>query len=120
MIRIRLRRQFAIALGFASVALVVLLVALVVNEHREEWFGVNPRSASHNFSFNLGFFIPATLSSSLLSVVALIFYLLGLIRLRRAHERPSIGEWIAIVPALPVYALDLLLVGFVVSVLTRS
>ena len=101
-------------------ALVVLLVALVVNEHREEWFGVNPRSASHNFSFNLGFFIPATLSSSLLSVVALIFYLLGLIRLRRAHERPSIGEWIAIVPALPVYALDLLLVGFVVSVLTRS
>jgi len=113
-----LRRRFAIALGFASAALAVLLVALVINQHREEWCGVDPRSASQNFSFNLSFFIPATLSSSLLGLVALIFYLLGVMRLRKAHERPNLGEWIAILPALPVYAFDLLQFLFLVSLIT--
>lgn len=112
MIRIGLRRRFAIALGCASVALAVLLVALVINHHREEWFGVDPRSAGHSFAFNLSFFIPATLSSSILGLVALIFYLPGVMRPRKAQERPNLAEWLAILPALPVYAFDLLLVRF--------
>lgn len=45
----------------------LLIIALVVNYFRLEWLGVVPGYAPHNFSFNVVFFIPIVLTSTLIS-----------------------------------------------------
>ncbi len=54
---------------FASVAVVLLLLALFLNFYRYEFFGVVPGNAANNFGFNLTYFFPLTFSSLLLSAV---------------------------------------------------
>jgi hypothetical protein len=63
-------------LKLAAFSFVSLVVVLAINHFREELFGIVPGYAPHNFSFNVSFFIPATLViliTSLISIVGTLY-----------------------------------------------
>ena len=82
-----LRRQFGLALAFGISGLLVFCVAQVINYYREPWLGVVPGNDAHNFAFNLSLYIPATLLSSGLALISVIFYHRSLRTLRRNNSR---------------------------------
>jgi hypothetical protein len=54
-------------LRWAILADSLLIVALVTNSFRFEWFGIVPGYAPYNFAFNFIFFIPVVFTSALVS-----------------------------------------------------
>jgi hypothetical protein len=108
-----LRRQFGLALGFGISSLVLFCAAQVINYYREPWLGVVPGNAAHNFVFNLSFYIPATLLSSGLALVSVIFYFRSLRTLRRNDSHPSLWERATILAVAPVLMFDALLALFI-------
>jgi hypothetical protein len=62
---------------WAIVADSLLVTALIVNYFRFELFGIVPGYAPHNFSFNITFFIPAVLTSALISIFVTVTVLLA-------------------------------------------
>ncbi len=52
---------------WAIIADCLLIIALIINYFRLEWFGIVPGYAPHNFSFNFVFFIPMVLTSALIA-----------------------------------------------------
>jgi hypothetical protein len=108
-----LRRQFGLALGFGISGLVLFCAAQVINYYREPWLGVVPGNAAHNFAFNLSLYIPATLLSSGLALVSVIFYLRSLRTLRSTNSRPSLWERATILAVAPVLMFDALLALFI-------
>jgi hypothetical protein len=115
-----LRRQFGLALGFGISGLVLFCAAQVINYYREPWLGVVPGNAGHNFVFNLSFYIPATLLSSGLALISVIFYLRSLRTLRRNNSHPSLWERATILPAAPVLVFDALLASFMALLMMTS
>jgi hypothetical protein len=80
-------------------------VAAYVAVQNQAAFGYDPRNAGHNFAFNFTYFFPAILLSAILSLVAIICYLLAIVHFRKARTRLRFGEWMAILPAVPIFAL---------------
>ncbi|ANI90644.1 hypothetical protein A9P82_06160 [Arachidicoccus ginsenosidimutans] len=52
-----------------GVAILSLLIALILNYYRFQFFGVHEGDAANNFSFNVSIFIPLVLLSVLLSLI---------------------------------------------------
>ena len=61
--------KWTLRLAFTSLG--ILIFALLVNEFREPLLGIQKGYASHNFSFNIMFYIPSLFISLGLSVVVI-------------------------------------------------
>jgi hypothetical protein len=115
-----LRRRFGLALGFGAMGFLVFCAAQVVNHYREPWLGVVPGNAANNFGFNLAFYIPATLLSSSLALISVIFYVRSLRALRRNNAHPSLAERATILPSAPILMFDTILGWFIVQIVLTS
>ena len=115
-----LRRRFGLVLGLAASSLLVFCAAQVVNYYREPWLGIVPGVAGHNFSFNLVFYIPATIISSCLALISAILYLRSLRTLRRTDACPSLWERATILPVVPILIFDGLFALFMIRVVMSS
>ena len=76
-----------------------------------------PGNYGHNFSFNLSFYIPATLLSSFLALISVIFYFRSLRTLRRNNSHPSLRERLTILAVAPVLMFDTLLALFIIRLI---
>ena len=108
-----LQGRFALTLGFAVGSFLLLTVLEVVNQNRLSWLGVQPGYAPHNFAFNLSFYLPVLLLSTVLALLASTLYFTGLRARRHLDERAARGERLSILPALPVLCFVLLKVLWV-------
>ena len=103
---------------FATAAFLLLAGVEIVNLNRQAWLGIEPGYAPHNFAFNLVFFIPGLVVSTLLALTAFALYL-TLIRARRRHrQKLTWMEGLTILPAVPVLLFDSLLVASLWMMLT--
>ncbi len=110
-----LRRRFGLALSFSAVGFSLYAAAQVVNFYREPWLGIEPGYAPHNFAFNLSFFIPMILLSTLLVLFALFLYVRSLLALRRRGQVARWRELAVILPGAPVLMFDFFWVRFVIQ-----
>ena len=103
-----LRWRFGLALALGMVALALLVGAEIISLNRQEWLGMDPRSAANNAAFNLGVFFPTLFLSSLLALLSLVLYWIGLRRLRRQAVVTSLIERVALMPAALVLIADMM------------
>ena len=103
-----LRWRFGLALALGMVALALLAGVEVISVNRQEWLGMDPRSAANNAAFNFGIFFPTLLFSSLLALLSLAVFWLGFRRLRRQEAIASLIERMALMPAALVLIADMM------------
>ena len=103
-----LRWRFGLALALGMVAFALLVGAQIISLNRQEWLGMDPRSAANNFAFNLGIFFPTQFLSSLLALLSLALFWIGLRRLRRQAVVTSLIERVALMPAALVLIADMM------------
>ena len=103
-----LRWRIGLALALGMVALALLVGAEIISVNRQEWLGLNPRNAVHNAAFNFSVFFPILLLSSLLTLLSLAFYWIGLRRLRHQEVVASLIERVALMPAALVLIADMM------------
>ena len=115
-----LRWRIGLALALGMVALALLVGAEIISVNRQEWLGLNPRNAAHNAAFNFSVFLPILLLSSLLTLLSLAFYWIGLRRLRHQEVVASLIERVAILPAALVLAAYIMFVIQVANVIARA
>ncbi len=114
-----LRWKFGLALALGMVALAFLVGVEIISLNRQEWLGMNPRSAANNFAFNLGIFFPTLLFSSLLAFLSLALFWIGLRRLRRQEVVASLIERVALMPAALVLIADMMFLIQVAKLIVR-
>lgn len=114
------QRRFAIAFWLAVAALAAFSVAELLSANRQSWFGLQPRNAAHNFSFNFTYYFPMTMLSSALAWVGFGFWRAGMSDLRAQGRKPRLSERLALLPAVIVFWWNVLVIIFIARTLLVS
>lgn len=95
------RERFGLTFLLGSISF-LLFVGAQVLAMNYAWFGLDSRNAAHNFHFNLTYFFPAILVSTVLALSSVLLYLRSLVAVNGGSGRLTVRKAAVILPTLPV------------------